>query len=1407
MDDSSFKFGPSAGTASHVLDAADRAPGAERTQCGDRTPCADPVPRSRPVTDDGRVLAADGYRCQIRWRAGERLEHLFERRCDELEAEGCGERLAVDGSTARLTYAQLDARANRLARFLAQHAGIRPGHRVGLVLDEAVDGYVAMLAVMKLHAAYVPLDAGFPAERVAYIATDAGLHTVLSRSTLAPSLEELTGGVQILYVDEYEVAIAAQGGARLGDGEVGAAVDDLCYLIYTSGTTGRPKGVAVTHPSICNFVRVAGEVYGMRADDRVYQGLTIAFDFSVEEIWVAWMAGATLVPKPVDGSLLGADLGEFLRERRVTALCCVPTLLATLEDDLPELRFLLVSGETCPPDLVARWHRPGRRFLNVYGPTEATVTATWTLLHPGRKVTIGVPLPTYFTVVLDPDTDRTIPVGELGEIGIAGIGLAEGYVNRPDLTERAFARDFIGIPDNPSGRIYRTGDLGRINAEGELEHHGRIDTQVKVRGYRIELSEIEAVLRQAPGVAEAVVATHEPTPGTVELVGYFRARTGTGTVDVPRLRGHLRDRLPSYMVPAYLEELAVVPLTAGGKLDRKALPKPSGQRGVSSMVDRVPPATAVEALLARHLEQILGLDNVSVESHFFDELGADSLLMAGYAASLRRVGEGLRPASIKDLYMHPTIRELAAALSVPDTVEQRLGPLLETLGVGGLEQAEVAEPSGTPHQLLCGGLQLLTFLGYVCLLALGLQVGGSWLADGHGALDLYARAVVLGAGLLLFMGGLPILAKWTLIGRFNPVRIRVWSFAYVRFWIVKTLLVLNPVARLCVGTPLYGLYLRALGAKVGAGAAIFTTHVPVCTDLVSIGDRAVVRKDAFLNGYRARAGVIETGAVTIGADAFVGEQTVLDIDTAIGDGAQLGHSSSLQCGQSVPAGECWHGSPAQPAGADHDYQPLPAADCGLRRRLLHGAGLVIVLLAAALPLEAALAAVTLAHVPLIPRPDFAGVLLVAAVIFGAGVLGSIAAVVTVPRLLTKLLEPGRVYPLYGFHYTVARTISGISNVPFLTALFGDSALIVHYLRAIGYRLGQIVQTGSNFGIEVKHEIPALSEIGSGTMVSDGLHLINAEYSASSFRVVQARVGAGNFLGNNVRFPADARTGDNCLLATKVMIPIAGPVRHDVGLLGSPCFEIPRSVLRDSRVGQLADEAELRRRLAAKLRYNLATIGLYLLASYVLVAGLVFFALMPFGGIWWRDWDGVAATVILDLSFSVAFFILVDRALTGFRRLVPRFCSIYDPEFWRHERMWKLSSSGFIGMFDGTPFKSLAWRALGMRVGRRLFDDGCGAPERTLVTLGDDVTLGMGSEIQCHSLEDGAFKSDHVVVGSGCTVGTSGWVSYGAVLGEGSVLEADSFLMKGSHLAAGSRWCGNPAMEITTDEGVEHHDGL
>ena len=1422
-----------AGTVSATFDAGQHAGGQDR-------------PGSRSCLG-GRVLTSAGYDDSIRWREGDRLEWLFERRCDWLRRQGRGSHLAVDAMDGTLSYLGLDACANQLARFLVRQ-GVRPGDRIGLLSDRAVDGYLGMLAVLKARAAYVPLDPGYPPDRLSYITSDAGVRMVLSRSHLAERAEPLAGTARLLYLDQAIGQIARQSWDRLGAGEVGEPADDLCYIIYTSGSTGRPKGVAIEHASICNFVRVAAEVYGMRPGDRVYQGMTIAFDFSVEEIWVPWMTGATLVPKPDGARVLGRELHAFLRDRQVTAMCCVPTLLATLDEDLPGLRFLLVSGEPCPQDLVTRWHRPGRRFLNVYGPTEATVTATWTVVHPGRPVTIGVPLPTYSVVVLDPDCDRALPPGEMGEIGIAGIGLAAGYVGRPELTERAFVQDILGIPNNPRGRIYRTGDLGRLNAEGEIEHHGRIDTQVKIRGYRIELTEIESVLLRVPGIAQAVVSTYQPAPDVVELAAYYSVRRDTAAVDAGRVYAELRERLPAYMVPAYLEQLPAIPVLPSGKADRKSLPAPGGPRHLSARGEHVAPATGTERALAEVLATVLAVDRVSADGHFFNDLGASSLLMAMFSAAVRERGD-LPPVSMKDIYLHPTVRLLAAVVDGPGRAREpaQPGPAGEAApGAWGAPAAWEVLPEAAPAArgglayVLCGVLQLLAFLAYVTGFSLAVNAGAAWAVAGSGVIGIYARLVVFGGGGLLAMGILPVLAKWLLIGRWKPRRIRAWGLAYFRFWLVKTLIVANPLARLSVGTPLYVLYLRALGARVGRRVVIFTQHVPVCTDLLTIGAGSVIRKDTYLSGYRARAGAIETGAVTIGADVFIGEHTVLDIGTALGDGAQLGHASALLTGQAVPAGECWHGSPAGPAGPGDDYRTVGPARCGALRRAGYSLTRLLLVLAVAGPAAAAAISLLVSRPPLLAdalsrvetagwagplsRAGMAGwalpvgVLAITAAAFLGAILAGLVIAGTVPRLLSRALKPGKVYPLYGIHYALQRTVSRLSNVGFFNALFGDSSAIVRYLGLIGYRLAPVEQTGSNFGMEVKHEMPALAVVGTGTMVSDGLSIINAEFSSSSFRVCPAVIGTRNFLGNGIAYPAGGRTGDNCLLATKVMIPVSGPVREGVGLLGSPPFEIPRSVHSDHQFDHLSSKRRRRHRLKAKNRHNAATIGLHLLVRWLYFAGLALIAVSIFGGAaepavprtgrvgtavpdvlrtivlgtTAADVLRTAAAILLALAFTVGYFVLVERAVTGFRPLKPRFCSVYQPLFWRHERFWKVPSIAYIQMFSGTPFKNVVWRLLGVRVGRRVFDDGCSIVERTLVRIGSEATLNTGSILQGHSLEDGTFKSGYIAIGARSTVGTGAFVHYGVTLGDGAVLGADSFLMKGEHVPPGSWWHGNPA---------------
>jgi len=417
-----------------------------------------------------------------------RLHWYFEKTCDRTPGS-----LALQCGNEKLTYVELDVLANKQAHFMRAFFDVGPGFRVCLLLRRSLDMYISLLATLKCSATFVPMDAAFPAERIAFIAQDSQSRLLLTTSDLTDLIGEVSCPVVLL--DQMQTIIAKLPGFPLAPDPV--ITDDLgCYIIYTSGSTGKPKGVCINHSNICNFISVVVPLYGVSQADRVYQGITIAFDFSIEEIWPTFAVGASLIAGPTDHRKLGSGLGDFLEEAKITVMYCTPTLLSTLDCNLPRLRVLNVGGEACSDDLVKRWSSPGRTLLNTYGPTETTVTASVGRLAPDKRVTIGKGLPTYKLYILD-NSMKPVSPGDVGEIWIEGKGVAKEYISRPDKTAAAFYHNFLDSHDSShhSKLLFRTGDLGRLMPDGEIEMKGRIDDQVKIRGYRIELSEIEAVIK------------------------------------------------------------------------------------------------------------------------------------------------------------------------------------------------------------------------------------------------------------------------------------------------------------------------------------------------------------------------------------------------------------------------------------------------------------------------------------------------------------------------------------------------------------------------------------------------------------------------------------------------------------------------------------------------------------------------------------------------------------------------------------------------------------------------------------------------------------------------------------------------------------------------------------------------
>ncbi|MFL5542253.1 MAG: amino acid adenylation domain-containing protein, partial [Longimicrobiaceae bacterium] len=500
------------------------------------------------------------------------IHQLFETQADRTPGA-----VAVVFEGAELTYAELDARANRLAHYL-RALGVGPEVRVGVCLERSLELLVSVLGVLKAGGAYVPLDPGYPAERLAYMLADAGIPVLLTQEGLRSALPPQPGG-RVVSVDGEWAEIAAQSAERP---ESGAGSRSLAYVIYTSGSTGRPKGVAVEHGAAAAHLAGFARELEIGAADRVLHFASFGFDVAVEQLFLPLLAGAGLV-------LRGAELWPpeewpaRVREAKVTVANLPPAywreVAATAGGSaLPELRLLIVGAETMPTEAVGRWRggvESPARLVNAYGPTEAVITATTFPLpgdypggYAGPVVPIGRPLPGRAAFVLD-GTAMPVPVGVPGELYVGGAQVARGYLGRPALTAERFVPDpFSG---EPGARLYRTGDRVRWLADGVLEYQGRVDEQVKVRGFRIEPGEIEGVLRRSEGVADCAVVAREDLPGEKRLVAYV-----VGDVEAGVLREHLLRELPEYMVPSAFVVLEALPLTPNGKLDRKALPAPEG---------------------------------------------------------------------------------------------------------------------------------------------------------------------------------------------------------------------------------------------------------------------------------------------------------------------------------------------------------------------------------------------------------------------------------------------------------------------------------------------------------------------------------------------------------------------------------------------------------------------------------------------------------------------------------------------------------------------------------------------------------------------------------------------------------------------------------------------------------------
>ena len=1300
------------------------------------------------------------------------LHELFEQRAGvspNAHAVVCGRR--------QLAYAQLDARANQLANYLGA-CGIRPGDRIGLLIPRSLELYIGLLGILKAGAVYVPLDPDYPEDRIGFILTNCEARALLTLSPIESKAGSFAG--QVICLDAREKQFSSLSVAKpVLEPPVGP--ESLCYIIYTSGTTGRPKGVQIEHRSVCHLVRAEGRIFRVRSTDRVYQGFSIAFDASVEEIWLAFFAGATLVAATPEMALAGPGLAAMLRQSGITVLSCVPTLLAILEEDVPSVRLLILGGEACPPDLVKRWWKADRRIVNTYGPTEATVIATYAELHPGQPVTIGKPLPNCLAVVLD-DGLRTAADGTAGELCLGGIGLARGYVGLPEATREKF----VQWPAEGSGsrRLYRTGDQVRRAPSGDLEFLGRLDSQVKLRGFRIELSEIEAVLVECPGVKSAAVTLHQNHGSTGELVGYIVPKVSL-TPDLSRVRAHLRERLPAYMVPGTLELLQALPTLPSGKVDRKALPKPTA---LTRGDDRpsVGPRSGLEHQIAQVWHSVLGPKPISVEDDLFLDLGGHSLIAARIASALRQ-SASFSGLSMGDIYAFPSITSLAAEFEQRRRLDR--------------PKPVSSQPANIPfgRHFWCGAAQAVGLVFILSFFAL------QWLAPYLTYTVLveeeydFLTAVVgaLSSLILLYpiMLAIPIGLKWLVIGRYRPGNYPLWGFYYFRWWLVTTVEAAVPVSYL-VGTPLLGIYLRLMGAKVGRDVQLHSDNFAIY-DLLHIGDGSSVNADANLLGYTVEDGFLKIGGVTLGQRCFVGARSTLALNATMSDDAALEDLSLLPRGATIPAGAIWRGSPAQPAnpaaqgnrGPESSPKPAPAW-----QRFIFGAFQGIGLLIFPVLVVAALFPGIVVMNKLNYLDPYYWYLFLSPLVGVSFVVLLCLEIAALKWLLLGRIKAGN-HPLLSSYYLrkwfVDQTL--YLSLDILGPLYA-SVYLTPWYKLLGAKLGAGAEISTASFIS-----PDLLSIGDESFIADNVSLGAPRVRNGYFTLGKNHIGKRTFIGNSALLPPNTVLGDNGLIGCLSIAP-ASPgdaLRPDTTWLGSPPICLPQRQLSP----EFPEERTFHPRL--NLRVQRAAIEFIRVITpstcFIILLSLLFSSLLLL-----HDWFNWFETLLffpalyLGCALSAALFTIAMKWL-----LVWRYCPQEKPLWsafvWRNELLSALhehlAEPFLAGPLTGTPFLPWYFRALGARIGPRVYMETTDLTEFDLVRIDEEAALNADCTIQTHLFEDRVMKMSRMRIGRRCSVGAGSLVLYDTQMDDGSFLGDLSLLMKNEILPAHTRWEGIPARPV------------
>ncbi|WP_439651087.1 Pls/PosA family non-ribosomal peptide synthetase [Nocardia panacis] len=1245
---------------------------------------------------------------------------------------------AIDDGRTVLTYLELVAEIEAtLAELTA--AGVRPGDRVGVRLPSGHrELYVTILAILYGGAAYVPVDADDPEERARLVFGEARVTAIVT-------------------AEGIETAVAGADPAARWTA-LPTPADDA-WIIFTSGSTGTPKGVAVTHRNAAAFVDAEAALFLRDAPigpgDRVLAGLSVAFDASCEEMWLAWRNGACLVPAPRELVRTGADLGPWLVRREISVVSTVPTLAATWPPEaLEAVRLLIFGGEAVPPELVERLagnEDSGREVWNTYGPTEATVVACAAPLRAGAPIRIGVPLDGWNLTVID-SAGNPVPEGASGELVIGGVGLAR-YLDPVKDAEKYAPLTTLGWE-----RAYRSGDLVRNDRAG-LIFLGRADDQIKLGGRRIELGEIDAALQNLPGVTGAATTIRTTKAGNKILVGYLSGPDGE--FDRKKARALLAEQLPAPLVPR-LVVVPELPTRTSGKVDRDALPWPP-PKDSDTTEDGL---TGTARWVADQWDAILGAEITDPDVDFFD-MGGGSLAAAQLVAALR---ERYPTIAVADLYDHPRLGALVALLddSAPaEQVEQRIvapTPL----------RAQCVQTLATIPLTTLTGLQWLTWLAVFGNIAH--QFGAlTWLP----ALSWWWTL----AAFLLFISPpgrmtLCVAGARLLLQGVTPGTYPRGGSAHLRLWAAVRLSEASGAENLS-GAPWMVPFARALGAKIGKGVDLHT--LPPVTGMLELGDGCSVEPEVDLSGYWIDGDRVHIGPIVIGPGAVIGARSMLLPGTKIGRNAEIAPGSSVS-GKVKPEQE-WAGSPAVKSGRAHHRWPAETPARAAYWVPIFG---LTSMLLAALPILALAGGGAFLTWFIRDTRTLTDGLLRAFAILPVATLLSLGGYAVVTIVAVRLFSIGLTE---GYHpvrsrngwqaWSTERLLDAART--FLFPLYA-SLLTPVWLRLLGAKVGKHVEASTVL------LLPKFTVVADGAFLADDTMIASYELGGGWLRIGEAKVGKRAFLGNSGMTAPGRRVPKNGLVA----VLSAAPSKAKAGSswLGSPPVRLRRAT----------ESADLERTFAPtpRLRIARAIVETCRIFPVLVTFGIglgVLFGLAALA----HTLGYLAAGLLSGLVLLVAGAVAGCASVLGKWLLVGRIRAgehpLWSSFVWRNEVadafVETVAAPWFARAATGTVVLNLWLRGLGARIGRGVWCESYWLPEADLVTLGDGATVERGCVVQTHLFHDRVMAMDTVTLEPGATLGPNCVALPAARIGAGATIGPASLVMRGDAVPPSTRWWGNP----------------